>query len=219
MNCKKILIISDNENLAQLLHDFLVQSDYETSVSDTKNALSAAAINPDLIIVQLERADELFDSLVMLEIPLFVLISERSSADRIMFLERGASDIMTVPFDAREVVARSGALLRRYSAPKNKQVICELEGLTVDLNTYTITCEGSRKEIPAKETELLFLLATNIGRVFRRRDILSQIWHTSDMSERIVDMHISKLRSAIAESDNWEIAAVRGVGYKFVKKA
>ncbi|MGN0650318.1 MAG: response regulator transcription factor [Oscillospiraceae bacterium] len=219
MDSNKILIISDNANLARLIRDFLLQSDFEPTITNTKNALSAAALNPDLIILHTESEDELFDSLTLLEIPVFVLISERRSADRIMFLERGASDIMTVPFDAREVVARSRALLRRMSAPKSKQMICELEGLTVDLNTYTITCEDSRKEIPAKETELLFLLATNIGRVFRRRDIMSQIWHTTDISERIVDMHISKLRGAISESRCWEIAAVRGVGYKFVKKS
>lgn len=219
MEYKKILIISDNKNIARLLNDFMLQSEYETDVSDTKNALSAAALNPDLIIVQLERADELFDSLVLLGVPLFVLISERSPLDRVMLLERGADDLMTVPFDAREVVARTKALLRRSSAPKIERTKCELDGLTIDLKTYTITCEGSQTTIPAKETELLFLLAANVGRVFRRREILSQIWRTTDMSERIVDMHISKLRSVIAKSGHWEIVGVRGVGYKFDKRA
>lgn len=214
----KILIISDNENIARLLRDFLLREEYETIVSDTKKALSAAALNPDLIIVQLEREDGLFDSLVTLNIPLFVLIPEKSAFDRVMLFERGADELMTVPFDAREAAARSKALLRRSSAHKGKREICELDGLTVNLQTYTITCEGSLKTVPAKETELLFLLAANIGRVFSRREILELIWHTADTSERIVDTHISRLRGAIAESAQWEIVSVRAAGYKFDKR-
>lgn len=217
MSFNKILIVSDNENLARLLNDFLKQADYDTAVSDTKNALSAAALGPDLIIAQIESY-ELFESLVVLKIPLFVLISERSALNRIMLLERGADDIMTVPLDAREVVARTRVLLRRNSAAENKQTLCSLDGLTIDLTTYTATIGGKCMTLPAKETELLFLLATNVGKVFRRRDILMQIWKTPDMSERAVDMHISKLRSVLPENSVWKIDAVRGVGYKFDRK-
>ena len=141
--------------------------------------------------------------------------------DKVLGLELGADDYMEKPFDSKELVARVKAVLRRYkpaattaAAPDVKCV--EYPDLTINQTNYSVIYMGKTVEMPPKELELLYFLASSPNHVFTREQLLDQIWGYEYIGDtRTVDVHIKRLREKIRDHAGWRIATIWGIGYKF----
>ena len=146
--------------------------------------------------------------------------------DKVLGLELGADDYIMKPFDAKELVARVKAVLRRYQAvPKPEQATpengkcVEYPGITINLTNYSVVVDGTNVDMPPKELELLYFLASSPNQVFTREQLLDQIWGYEYIGDtRTVDVHIKRLREKIKDHSGWSLATVWGIGYKFEVK-
>ena len=145
--------------------------------------------------------------------------------DKVLGLELGADDYMEKPFDTKELVARVKAVLRRYKPaanpkPQSRDEFVEYADITINRTNYSVTYKGKNVEMPPKELELLYFLASSPNHVFTREQLLDQIWGYEYMGDtRTVDVHIKRLREKIKDHENWKISTIWGIGYKFeVKK-
>ena len=143
--------------------------------------------------------------------------------DKVLGLELGADDYIIKPFDSKELVARVKAVLRRYQEPKlnineNHQngEFVEYPDLIINLTNYSVIYMGKIVDMPPKELELLYFLASSPNQVFTREQLLDHIWGYEYIGDtRTVDVHIKRLREKIKDHENWSIGTVWGIGYKF----
>ena len=141
--------------------------------------------------------------------------------DKVLGLELGADDYMEKPFDSKELVARVKAVLRRYQTAspvgKTDDIKCvEYPELTINQTNYSVVYKGEQIEMPPKELELLYFLASSPNHVFTREQLLDQIWGYEYAGDtRTVDVHIKRLREKIRDTDHWRISTIWGIGYKF----
>ncbi len=152
-------------------------------------------------------------------IPIIMLTAKGETFDKILGLELGADDYMVKPFDTKELTARVKAVLRRYQPrdDKTKQVV--VPNLTINLSNYTVIYYDQKIEMPPKELELLYFLASNSNQVFTREQLLDRIWGYEYIGDtRTVDVHVKRIREKIKKSDYWGIKTVWGIGYKFEVK-
>ena len=145
--------------------------------------------------------------------------------DKVLGLELGADDYIMKPFDSKEMVARVRAVLRRYQpaktaeSPKEKAKYVEYEGLVINLTNYSVMCDGRQVDMPPKELELLYCLASSPNQVFTREQLLDRIWGYEYIGDtRTVDVHIKRLREKIKDHPRWKLSTVWGIGYKFETK-
>ena len=158
--------------------------------------------------------------------PIIMLSAKGETFDKVLGLELGADDYMVKPFDSKELVARVKAVLRRSrnkedSRKKGQEHIRSVEypGLTVNLSNYAVIYNGEPVEMPPKELELLYFLASQPNQVFTREQLLDHIWGYEYVGDtRTVDVHIKRLREKIKGENGWNIGTVWGIGYKFEKK-
>ena len=155
-------------------------------------------------------------------VPIIMLSAKGEVFDKVLGLELGADDYMEKPFDTKELVARVKAVLRRFksgSVPaetnaNTKKV--EYPDLTINLTNYSVIYRGKTVEMPPKELELLYFLASSPNQVFTREQLLDQIWGYEYIGDtRTVDVHIKRLREKISDHPNWHLSTVWGIGYKF----
>ena len=232
---QRILIVDDDENIAELISLYLTKECYETKiVYDGEEALKVfPSFKPNLILLDLmlpgidgyQVCRELRASS---QVPIIMLSAKGEIFDKVLGLELGADDYMIKPFDSKELVARVKAVLRRYqaaptsSAPASSQQgdFVEYPDLIVNLTNYAVTYKGHSIEMPPKELELLYFLASSPNQVFTREQLLDHIWGYEYIGDtRTVDVHIKRLREKIKDNDNWSLSTVWGIGYKFeVKK-
>lgn len=232
---QRILIVDDDENIAELISLYLTKECYETKiVYDGEEALKVfPSFKPNLILLDLmlpgidgyQVCRELRASS---QVPIIMLSAKGEIFDKVLGLELGADDYMIKPFDSKELVARVKAVLRRYqaaptsSAPVSSQQgdFVEYPDLIVNLTNYAVTYKGHSIEMPPKELELLYFLASSPNQVFTREQLLDHIWGYEYIGDtRTVDVHIKRLREKIKDNDNWALSTVWGIGYKFeVKK-
>ena len=141
--------------------------------------------------------------------------------DKVLGLEMGADDYMEKPFDSKELVARVKAVLRRYKpqtqmAEESSDKMVTYSDLEINMTNYSVTYMGNRVDMPPKELELLYFLASSPNHVFTREQLLDQIWGYEYIGDtRTVDVHIKRLREKIKDHENWRIATIWGIGYKF----
>jgi len=152
------------------------------------------------------------------ETPVIMLTAKGDTGDRVQGLELGADDYISKPFDAKELIARIKAVLRR-STPSEPARTISLPGLTVSLENYAVTLDGRQLEMPPKEIELLYFLASHTGKVFTREQLLEQVWGFDFFGDsRTVDVHVKRIREKLGDDHEWELRTVWGVGYKFEQK-
>ena len=226
---QKILIVDDDNNIAELISLYLTKECYDTRiVNDGEEALIAFdQYNPNLILLDLmlpgidgyQVCREVRSSS---QIPIIMLSAKGEVFDKVLGLELGADDYIEKPFDSKEMVARVKAVLRRYKAAPAAPVetvsdkCAEYPDLIVNLTNYSVMYMGQQIDMPPKELELLYFLASSPNHVFTREQLLDQIWGYEYIGDtRTVDVHIKRLREKIHDHSLWKIATIWGIGYKF----
>lgn len=229
MNKQKILIVDDDENIAELISLYLTKECFDTKmVYNGEDALTAFdTYQPNLVLLDL-MLPGIDGYQVCREIraksstPVIMLSAKGEVFDKVLGLELGADDYIMKPFDSKEMVARIRAVLRRYQPAKPevpaadnvKRVV--YEDLEINLTNYSVTCDGRSVEMPPKELELLYFLAASPNQVFTREQLLDQIWGYEYIGDtRTVDVHIKRLREKIKDHSTWRLSTVWGIGYKF----
>lgn len=229
---QKILIVDDDTNISELISLYLNKECFETRCEENgEDALKAfSEFHPDLILLDL-MLPGMDGYQVCREIrrhsqtPIIMLSAKGEVFDKVLGLELGADDYIIKPFDSKELVARVKAVLRRTfvekpEEPKEEGQIVRLPDLTVNLTNYSVTCMGEHLDMPPKELELLYFLASSPNQVFTREQLLDHIWGYEYVGDsRTVDVHIKRLREKLKDHDAWSLSTVWGIGYRFeVKK-
>ena len=232
---QKILIVDDDNNIAELVALYLTKECFETKiVNDGEEALKQFHIfHPDLILLDLmlpgiDGYQVCREIRHTSDVPIIMLSAKGETFDKVLGLELGADDYIIKPFDSKELVARVKAVLRRYqaappsAAPKPTDQhgdFVEYPDLIVNLTNYSVLYKGHSVEMPPKELELLYFLASSPNQVFTREQLLDHIWGYEYIGDtRTVDVHIKRLREKIKDHANWSITTVWGIGYKFEVK-
>ena len=231
VNKQKILIVDDDENIAELISLYLTKECFDTKiVHDGESALEAhKTFQPDLILLDsmLPRMDgyQVCRELrTYSSTPIIMLSAKGEVFDKVLGLELGADDYMEKPFDSKELVARAKAILRRVKpaaqpAPTKSVKSVSYPDLEISLTNYSVTYMEQRIDMPPKELELLYFMASSPNHVFTREQLLDQIWGYEYIGDtRTVDVHIKRLREKLKDHDAWRIATIWGIGYKFEVK-
>ena len=231
---QKILIVDDDVNIAELISLYLTKECYDTlMVHDGEAAIKEfAAYQPNLVLLDLmlpgiDGYEVCREIRKTSKVPIIMLSAKGEIFDKVLGLELGADDYVIKPFDSKELVARVRAVLRRFSpAPKEEPAIPAQVGdyvaypdLIINLSNYSVQYLGDNIEMPPKELELLYFLASNPNQVFTREQLLDHIWGYEYYGDtRTVDVHIKRLREKIKDHKDWNLATVWGIGYKFEAK-
>ena len=153
-------------------------------------------------------------------IPVIMLTAKGETFDKVLGLELGADDYMVKPFENKELVARIKAVLRRYEPKDNVDKEIIYPNICINLTNYELKINGETVDIPPKELELLYFLASSPNQVFTREQLLDQIWGYEYIGDtRTVDVHIKRLREKINDHHLWKISTIWGIGYKFEVKS
>ncbi|MDD5952722.1 MAG: response regulator transcription factor [Oscillospiraceae bacterium] len=225
MSMGKILIVDDDQNICELLRLYIEKEGFDTRIAnDGKAALEAFdEYNPDLVMLDI-MLPELDGWQVCREIrkksqcPIIMLTAKSEVFDKVLGLELGADDYVVKPFEAKEVIARIKAVLRRSGTHDEDEVKeVHYDKLSINLTNYEMKVNGVQVDTPPKEMELIYHLASNPNRVFTRDELLDQVWGFDYYGDsRTVDVHVKRLREKLeGVSDQWELKTVWGVGYKF----
>lgn len=225
---QKVLIVDDDNNIAELVSLYFTKECFETLiVNDGESVMPAVAdFQPNLILLDLmlpgmDGYQVCREVRAKHSIPIIMLSAKGEVFDKVLGLELGADDYIEKPFDSKELVARAKAVLRRYkpvaSAPAaTNEKYVEYTDLTINLTNYSVRYKGQIVEMPPKELELLYFLAASPNHVFTREQLLDQIWGYEYIGDtRTVDVHIKRLREKIKDHANWSLATIWGIGYKF----
>jgi len=228
---QKILIVDDDNNIAELISLYLTKECFETMiVNDGESALTSLnSFRPNLILLDLmlpgiDGYQVCREVRSKSSVPVIMLSAKGEIFDKVLGLELGADDYMEKPFDSKELVARVKAVLRRYKVvpahAEASDIKCvEYPDLTVNQTNYSVIYMGNTVDMPPKELELLYFLASSPNHVFTREQLLDQIWGYEYAGDtRTVDVHIKRLREKIKDHATWRIATIWGIGYKFEVK-
>lgn len=217
-----ILIVEDEQKLAELLKDYLAQSSFDTTILDNGNDVVpyVRENKPDLVILDLmlpgrDGMEICKEIRTFSNLPIIMVTARVEEIDRLLGLELGADDYVCKPFSPRELVARVKAVLRRASS----ETTIKAKGLVLDEARYQASLHGVDLELTAVEFKLLSFLAANPGRIYSRDQLMERIYSDHRIvSDRTIDSHIKKLRKKISgqSPDEELIGSVYGVGYKFI---
>lgn len=224
----KVLIVDDDMNISELISLYLQKEGYHTQeVHSGKAALEAfESYNPDIVLLdimlpELDGYDVCKEIRKVNKTPIIMLTAKGEVFDKVLGLELGADDYIVKPFDPKELIARVKAVLRRSMAqnePAKVRNRIMLDNLIIDKDNYSVTYEGNVVELPPKELEVLYFLASHPRQVFTREQLLDKIWGYDFVGDtRTVDVHIKRLRDKFEGDHTWSIKTVWGVGYKFEK--
>lgn len=226
---QKILIVDDDNNIAELISLYLTKECYDVKiVNDGEGALLAyKSYNPNLILLDLmlpgiDGYQVCREIRAKDNIPIIMLSAKGEVFDKVLGLELGADDYIMKPFDSKEMVARVKAVLRRYQPAKQESAVAaaikmvSYTDLEVNLSNYSVVYMGETVDMPPKELELLYFLASSPNQVFTREQLLDNIWGYEYIGDtRTVDVHVKRLREKIKDHEGWGITTVWGIGYKF----
>lgn len=232
MATEKILVVDDDTNICELLRLYLEKEGYAVTIANTgmQAVKLFAEHQPDLMLLDI-MLPELDGWQVCREVrkysnkPIIMLTAKGETFDKVLGLELGADDYITKPFEAKEVLARIKAVLRRTNnstAAEDESNIKQVsyDNLSINLTNYELRIKGEKVDAPPKELELLYHLASNPNRVFTRDQLLDEVWGFDYYGDsRTVDVHVKRIREKLEDvSDKWKIKTVWSVGYKFETK-
>ena len=228
---KNILIIEDERTVAELERDYLEINSLKVSIEETGEGGLKRILKNDIDLIILDLMLPGIDGYQVCreirhtsDVPIIMLSAKGETFDKVLGLELGADDYIIKPFDSKELVARVRAVLRRFQ-PKQAAVVSDEKcatypDLIVNLTNYSVTYMGKQVDMPPKELELLYFLASSPNQVFTREQLLDHIWGYEYIGDtRTVDVHIKRLREKIKDHPNWSISTVWGIGYKFEVKS
>ncbi len=228
-NTQTILIADDDANICELVRLYLEKEGYETVICfNGERALEIfreGGIDLAILDIMMPKKDGIT---VCREIrneskmPIIMLTAKGETFDKVLCLELGADDYVVKPFEGKELAARVKAVLRRSANDEKKEEVqtVSYENITINLTNYELVLNGQSMDIPPKELELLFFLASHPNRVFTREQLLEDVWGFDYYGDsRTVDVHVKRLREKIeGVSENWHLKTVWSVGYKFEVK-
>ena len=232
---QRILLVDDDPNISHLVRLYLEKEGFDvTEAARGDEALEAfrretpALVLLDVMLPGMDGLQVLKEIRKTSKVPVIMLTARDETFDKVLGLELGADDYVTKPFETKELVARVKAVLRRAPAESpaapagDADDTLRFPGLTVSLARYEVTYEGRELEMPPKELEVLFYLASHPNMVFTREQLLERVWGFDFFGDsRTVDVHIKRLREKLPDCEKygWEIHTVWRVGYKFEYKA
>ncbi len=228
MATQRIMVVDDDRNICELLRLYLEKEGFDTVIAeDGQKALAVFdTAQPDLMLLDV-MMPQLDGWQVCREIrkksscPIIMLTAKGEVFDKVLGLDLGADDYVTKPFEAKEVIARVKAVLRRCgTGTAEKARIVEFDGLYINMENYELKVRGRAVDTPPKEMELIFHLASNPNRVYTRDQLLDEVWGFEYYGDsRTVDVHVKRLREKLeGVSEQWTLKTVWGVGYKFEVK-
>ncbi len=231
---QKILIVDDDMNIAELISLYLKKECFDTLiVNDGEAAIQQfASYQPNLVLLDLmlpgiDGYEVCREIRKTSSVPIIMLSAKGEIFDKVLGLELGADDYVIKPFDSKELVARVRAVLRRFQPaakeeednPKPSGDYVSYPDLLINISNYSVQYYGEVIEMPPKELELLYFLASNPNQVFTREQLLDHIWGYEYFGDtRTVDVHIKRLREKIKDHPQWSLSTVWGIGYKFESK-
>lgn len=232
---QKILIVDDDVNIAELISLYLTKECFDTlMVHDGEAAIQQfSEYQPNLVLLDLmlpgiDGYEVCREIRKTSSVPIIMLSAKGEIFDKVLGLELGADDYIIKPFDSKELVARVRAVLRRFNpvskeepaeAPQPAGEYVSYPDLLINLTNYSVQYYGENIEMPPKELELLYFLASNPNQVFTREQLLDHIWGYEYFGDtRTVDVHIKRLREKIKDHNEWSLSTVWGIGYKFEAK-
>ncbi len=231
MDTQSILLIDDDQNVSHLIRLYLEKEGYQVYEAFRGDDGLAAfkQYNPSLIILDImlpgiDGLDVLREIRKASKVPVIMLTAKDDTFDKVLGLELGADDYITKPFKNKELVARVKAVLRRTrdtEETKDTTDVIQYPKLTVSLQSYEVIYEDQSVEMPPKELELLYYLASHPNIVFTREQLLQRVWGFDFYGDsRTVDVHVKRLREKLigCEKHGWEIYTKWRVGYKFEVK-
>ena len=223
-----IMVVDDDPNIAQLVRLYLEKEGFDVTVHlRGDEALAAFQKNPpslvllDIMLPGMDGKQVCRAIRQQSDIPIIMLSAKAETFDKVLGLELGADDYITKPFEGKELVARVKAVLRRSAPGDSEKDTLSFPGLTISLEKYEVHFQGKQLDMPPKELEVLYFLASHQNRVFTREQLLEQVWGFDFFGDsRTVDVHIKRLREKLqgSESLGWQIRTVWSVGYKFEVK-
>ncbi len=227
MEQTKILVVDDDANICELLRLYLEKEGYTVFCAfDGADAISKfEKENPSLILLdimlpKLDGWQVCREIRKTSQVPIIMITAKSETFDKILGLELGADDYISKPFDAKEVMARVKAVLRRFAINNVNNTEVKYDKLSINIANYELIVDGKQIDTPPKELELIFHLASNPNRVYTRDQLLDEVWGFDYFGDsRTVDVHVKRLREKLENiSDEWSLKTVWGVGYKFEAK-
>lgn len=224
MNKTKVLVIDDDMNICELIRLYMEKEGYEVrTVYNGKSGIEAfSEFTPniavlDIMLPGMDGWQVCREIRKVSNIPIIMLTAKGETFDKVLGLELGADDYMVKPFDPKELIARVKAVLRRYERKDFDAQEIVYPNLVINKSNYTVKLNGKDLELPPKELELLYFLASNSNKVFTREQLLEHVWGFDFYGDsRTVDVHVKRLREKIDLPDQiWQLKTVWGVGYKF----
>ncbi|MBS5880227.1 MAG: response regulator transcription factor [Clostridium sp.] len=224
MENNTILVIDDDKNILAIIEMYLKKEQYNVKTCERGDLAlqlfretQPALVVLDVMLPGMDGWEVLGQLRAESAVPVIMLTAKGDTLDRIQGLDLGADDYIVKPFDAKELLARIKAVLRRSTqAEEDGERLVTFDGLIVSLDNYSVTLDGKQIEMPPKEIELLYFLASREGKVFTREQLLEQVWGFDFFGDsRTVDVHVKRIRGKLGERDAWQIKTVWGVGYKF----
>ena len=222
----KLLVVDDDPNISELLKLYFEKEGYEvkTAADGEEGVSTFKSIDPDIVLmdVMLPKKDGFQVCREIREVsskPIIMVTAKGEVFDKVLGLELGADDFVVKPFDMKELFARVKAVLRRYHISNNPTTdeVLRFDNLEISQQKYELRIRGRSVDVPPKELELLYFLASNSNHVFTRDQLLDKVWGFDYLGDsRTVDVHVKRLREKLeGVSDQWTLKTVWGVGYKF----
>lgn len=226
-NKTKVLVIDDDVNICELMRLYLEKDGYEVqTVYNGRDGIKAfSELTPSIVILDImlpgiDGWQVCRELRKVSNIPIIMLTAKGETFDKVLGLELGADDYMVKPFEPKELMARVKAVLRRYEHKEYDVQEVVFPNLVINHTNYVVKLNGKELELPPKELELLYFLASNSNKVFTREQLLERVWGFDFYGDsRTVDVHVKRLREKIDIPDQvWRLKTVWGVGYKFEVK-
>lgn len=225
MSNNKVLIVDDDENIVELIRLNFMKEGFDTcTANDGERAIelfkseTPSIVILDVMMPKMDGWQVCREIRRISNIPIIMLTAKGETFDKVLGLELGADDYMVKPFETKELIARVKAVLRRSESKENStEMEIVYPKLNINISNYELRLDGQLVEVPPKELELLYFLASHPNKVFTREQLLSEVWNFNFSGDsRTVDVHVKRIRQKIEGLDvNWKIKTVHRIGYKF----